>query len=52
MSQMVEHIADVFELMIAFMCSRKIQSFATVPIQVVELPENQRSSEFVRYSYG
>jgi hypothetical protein len=52
MSQMVEHIANVFEMMVAFMCSRNIQSFTTFPIQVVELPEDERKNKFVKYSYG
>ncbi|MCK1420725.1 hypothetical protein IVB14_05210 [Bradyrhizobium sp. 180] len=51
-SQVTEHIADTFEILIAFLCSRNIDASVTIPIQVVELPENQRSNKLVKYSYG
>ncbi|MDA9446010.1 MULTISPECIES: hypothetical protein [Bradyrhizobium] len=51
-SQVTEHIADTFEILIAFMCSRNIDASVKIPVQVVELPENQRSHKLVKYSYG
>ncbi|WP_157784135.1 hypothetical protein [Bradyrhizobium yuanmingense] len=51
-TQVTEHIADTFETLIAFMCSRNIDASAKIPVQVVELPENQRSNKLVKYSYG
>lgn len=51
-SQVTEHIADTFETLIAFMCSRNIDVSVKIPVQVMELPENQRSNKLVRYSYG
>lgn len=51
-SQVTEHIADAFETLIAFMCSRNIDASVQIPVQVVELPENQRSNKLVKYSYG
>ncbi len=52
MVQMTDHLVSVVETMIAFMCSKNIKSPAGFPIQVVEIPENQRQTEHVRYSYG
>ena len=51
-AQATEHIADIFEHMIAFMCSRNIDRSMNFPIRVVELPADQRPNEFVKYSYS
>ncbi|UPK31235.1 hypothetical protein [Bradyrhizobium sp. 195] len=40
--QVTEHIADTFETLIAFPCSREFDASVKIPVQVVELSENQR----------
>ncbi|WP_439406396.1 hypothetical protein ACNJX9_33990 [Bradyrhizobium sp. DASA03076] len=51
-SQVTDHIADTFESLIAFMCSRNIDASVATPVQVVELQENQRGNKLVKYTYG
>ncbi len=51
-TQVTDHIANIFELMIAFMCSRHIDRSVKLPIEVRELPPDQRPNRFVKYSYG
>ncbi|SDO19998.1 hypothetical protein SAMN05444050_3507 [Afipia sp. GAS231] len=50
--QVTNHIADTFEQMIAFMCSRNVDRSVGLPMTVVELPTDQRSNQFVKYSFG
>lgn len=52
MQELIEQISGVFELMIAFMCAKHAQSIGGLPIGLIELPENQRRSRHVRFSYG
>lgn len=52
MTKTTEHIADIFEMMIAFMCSRHVQSLGNFSFQVIEIPEDRRPNKLVRFSYG
>jgi hypothetical protein len=52
MTHTTEHIADTFEMMIAFMCSRHVQNVANFSFQIVELPADIRPNKFIRFSYG
>ena len=42
MTDVIEQTSGIFELMIAFMCAKHVQTFAGMPFQIIELPENQR----------
>ena len=52
MIQTTEHIAYIFEMMIAFMCSRHAQKLGSFSFQVTELPVDHRSNKLVRFSYA
>jgi hypothetical protein len=52
MTQLIEQSAAVFELMLAQMCDRHVQSVAGIQFQVIELPEEWQRAHNVRYSYG
>ncbi len=52
MHQVIEQISKIFEMMIAFMCSKHAQSFSQFHIQVIDLDESQRHEKNVRFSYG
>ncbi len=50
--QISQNLVDVIELMLVFLCTRHVQSFSGFPVQVIEIPPDQRSSANVRYGYG
>ena len=52
MSQIGNSIVDIVELMLAFLCNRKIRPITGFPVQVHEFPEDQRRTENVKYGYG
>ena len=52
MVQVNGELPKVIEMMMAYMCSKHVQFFGGLPIQVVELPEHQRGEKYVRFSYG
>ncbi|MDP1525759.1 MAG: hypothetical protein Q8M20_08120 [Rhodocyclaceae bacterium] len=52
MSQVTDDIANVAELFMAYLCNANVQSLPPFPIQVLELPLEQRSNPLVRMSYG
>jgi len=52
MAQMVNSIVNIVEIMLAFLCNRKIQPIAGFPVQVHTFPENQRRIKNVKYGYG
>lgn len=53
---LMEHIADqlaaVFEIMLAHLCGANVQSFAGMPLGVIEYDENQQQAFKCRYGYG
>ncbi len=51
MSQVVNSIVDIVEVMLAFLCDRKIQPVAGFPVRVHIFPENQRRTKSVKYGY-
>ena len=52
MAQAVEQIADIFELMLAFLCGYNVQPFAGLAIQVVRYPPNLEKAFGVKFGYG
>ncbi len=54
MESLVDGLSEIFETMLAHLCSKHVQNFSTFPIQVIELSEERRSKEskYVRYCYG
>ena len=52
MGLVVNSIVDTVEVMLAFLCNRKIQPVAGFPVQVHMFPENQRRTQSVKYGYG
>lgn len=52
MSQVTEDIADVTEVLMAYLCNAHVQPLPPFEIQVLELPPEQRGSPLVRMSYG
>jgi hypothetical protein len=50
--QVAQSLTNVIELMMAMLCSKNTQSFAGLPVQVVELDDHWRAGRHVRYSYG
>ncbi|MFT6905758.1 MAG: hypothetical protein ACJAS1_002416 [Oleiphilaceae bacterium] len=47
-----DEIICIVELMLVFLCSRKVKSVAGLPVQVYEKQEDQRRSKYVKYGYG
>jgi hypothetical protein len=52
MGELTEQISVMFESMIAFMCAKHAQPLGGFEIGLIELPENQRRTKYVRFSYG
>jgi hypothetical protein len=53
MKKMTEDLVSVTELLMAHLCAVNVQPFAGMPVQVVELPIEQRSaSKEQRFFYG
>lgn len=52
MSQVIDDVANVAELFMAYLCNAHVKPFPPFPIQVLELPPEQRSNPLVRMSYG
>jgi hypothetical protein len=51
-SQMATQICDIFEMMLAFLCSKHIQSTGGIDVGLAEFPVEQRRSKHVRYGYA
>jgi hypothetical protein len=51
MHELIEQISGVFELMIAFMCAKHAQPLGGFSLGLMEVPEAQRRSKHVRFSY-
>ncbi|MFT4275405.1 MAG: hypothetical protein QM576_03520 [Rhodopseudomonas sp.] len=54
MRQVTDHISDIFEILVAFMCSRNLRNLPeSIPFlyDVVEMPENTRANKLVRFRY-
>ena len=52
MSQVVNSIVDIVEVMLAFLCNRKIKPITGFPVSVHMFPEDQRRTSSVKYGYG
>lgn len=52
MSQVTKDIANVAEVLIAYLCNAHVQPLPPFEIQVLELPVEQRGNPLVRMSYG
>ena len=52
MRQITEDLIAVAEVLMGHLCNANVQPFADLPIQVVELPEEQRANKLLRLSYG
>jgi hypothetical protein len=52
MAAIIDQASGIFELMVAFLCAKHVQSFAGFALAVVELPEDRRRQRHVRYSYA
>jgi hypothetical protein len=52
MNHVSNSIVDTVEVMLAFLCNRKIQPITGFPVQVHMFPENQRRTKNVKYGYG
>jgi hypothetical protein len=49
---MTDHLASVFELMIAYLCGRHIQPRAGLELQIIEYDANQQKAYKCRHGYG
>ena len=45
-------IISIVELMLVYLCSRKVKPFAGFPVQVYEMPEDKLRSNYVTFVYG
>ena len=52
MSQIIDSLVDIVELMLVFLCNRHIRPIQGFPIQVHEFPEDRRRTKNVKYGYG
>lgn len=52
MVQMVEQVASIFELMLAFLCGYNVQPFSGVAVQVVRYPPDLEKAFGVKFGYG
>ncbi len=51
-AKVIESMINVFEHLIAFLCSKQVQPFAGLPVEVGLIPEDRRLNKHVRYCYG
>jgi len=51
MTKAIESMLCVFEHLLAFLCSKHVQPFGGIPIELGVLPEDRRINKFVRYGY-
>ena len=52
MDQTIEQVSKIFEMMIAFLCSKHVRASSKFPVQVVDLQETDRRDKKVRFGYG
>jgi hypothetical protein len=52
MKKVIDDLVSVSEVLMAHLCNLNVQPFAGMPIQVVELPEDQRPNKHQRFFYG
>ena len=52
MVQISQSLVDVVELILVYLCARRVKSLSGFPVQVVEIPPDRRRSANVRYGYG
>lgn len=45
-------LTDIVELMIVFLSARHVKSVSGSPVQIIEIPIERRSNQYVRYGYG
>jgi hypothetical protein len=47
-----DNIIDDIEMIMAFLCERKVQSFNGLELHIIEIPEEQRQYKSLRYRFG
>lgn len=52
MTQVAENLVSASELLMAHLCAANVQGFPGLPVQVVELPLEQRGNKLQRIYYG
>jgi hypothetical protein len=52
MKKVIDDLVSVSEVLMAHLCNLNVQPLAGMPIQVVELPEDQRPNKHQRFFYG
>jgi hypothetical protein len=52
MKKVTDDLVSVSEVLIAHLCNVNVQPFAGMPVQVVELPPEQKPNKHQRYFYG
>jgi hypothetical protein len=52
MNQTINTIVSIVEVMLAFLCNRKIRPIIGFPVQVYEFQADRRRTENVKYGYG
>ena len=52
MGHITSNVVDIAELMLVFLCNRRIRPIQGFPVHVHEFPENQRRTKNVKYGYG
>ncbi len=51
MSNTIKNMLEIIENLTAFLCSKHVQPFGSVPILVGLIPENRRRNKFIRFGY-
>lgn len=52
MNHVTNSLVEIVELMLAFLCNRRIRPITRFPVQVHAFPETQRRTKNVKYGYG
>lgn len=52
MSNIISSVVDIVELMLVFLCNRRIRPIQGFPVRVHEFPKGQRRTKNVKYEYG
>lgn len=52
MKLLTDELLSITEVLMAHLCSHHVQLFGGIPMQVFELPPEQRQNQHLRFSYG
>jgi hypothetical protein len=52
MGHFTNHLAIIFEVMVAYLCGCNVQPFAGLPLGIIEYTEDQQKAYKCRYGYG